>query len=115
MFALDGGDWDGDKAPLLTSARARERPSSSPAFSATTAWRCLGRVRPGPCCCCSSLPLPVALGPLMPVGNARREADDAAGKARRTPFSAEELTTLVALAQHGGRQLFAAQDEALRA
>ena len=37
------------------------------------------------------------------------------GTAEGAPFSAEELTTLVALAQQGGRQLFAAQDEALRA
>jgi ribonuclease PH len=37
------------------------------------------------------------------------------GTAEGAPFSAEELTTLVALAQQGGRQLFAAQEEALRA
>ena len=37
------------------------------------------------------------------------------GTAEGAPFSAEELTTLVALAQQGERQLFAAQDEALRA
>jgi ribonuclease PH len=37
------------------------------------------------------------------------------GTAEGAPFSAEELTTLVALAQEGGRQLFAAQEEALRA
>ena len=37
------------------------------------------------------------------------------GTAEGAPFSVEELTTLVALAQQGGRQLFAAQEEALRA
>jgi ribonuclease PH len=37
------------------------------------------------------------------------------GTAEGAPFSADELTTLVALAQAGGQQLFAAQQEALNA